>query len=159
MSIKIRLATIEDITAIQQIVKQSWAKTYENLIPVSVQKKYLNEFYSTEQLFRKLKSTYFYVVESENEIVGFANLIISKKENDLAAIYLLPDCQHKGMGKALLKKVIEQLESGDELVVYLEKGNEQAERFYKKNGFSFLEEFQETFFNHTFNTVKMSLII
>lgn len=63
------------------------------------------------------------------------------------------------MGKALLKKVINQLQEGDELVVYLEKGNEQAEMFYKNNGFTFLEEFQETFFNHTFNTVKMSLKI
>lgn len=159
LSVNIRLAKIEDITAIQQIAKKSWAKTYENLLPVSVQKAYLNEYYSTEQLYHKLKITFFFVLETDNELVGFANLYRSERENDLSAIYLLPDFQQKGMGKALLKKVINQLQEGDELVVYVEKGNEQAEMFYKNNGFTFLEEFQETFFNHIFNTVKMSLKI
>ena len=159
MSVNIRVASIDDIPTIQQIAKASWEKTYENLIPVLVQEAYLNEYYSTKQLYHKLENLFFFVVEIENEIVGFANLFISERENELSAIYLLPDCQQKGMGTVLFKKVINQLEAGDELVVYLEKGNEQAEMFYKKNGFTFVEEFQETLFNHTFNTVKMSLII
>ena len=157
MSVHIRVATIEDVTGIQQIAKKSWAKAYENLIPNSVQKKYLNEYYSKEQLCKKLEMTHFFVAETEMGIVGFANLFQSKRENDLSAIYLLPECQRKGVGNALLKTVLDQLQSGDELVVYLEKGNEQAEMFYKKNGFTYLEEFQESIFNHTFNTVKMSI--
>ena len=157
MSVHIRVAKKEDVTAIQQIAKKSWAKAYENLIPNFVQKEYLDEYYSMEQLYRKLEMTNFFVAEAEIGIVGFANLFQSKKENDLSAIYLLPECQRKGVGNALLKTVLEQLQEGDELVVYLEKGNEQAETFYRKNGFTYLEEFQESIFNHTFNTVKMSL--
>lgn len=80
LSVNISLAKIEDITAIQQIAKKSWAKTYENLLPVSVQEAYLNEYYSTEQLYHKLKITFFFVLETDNELVGFANLYRSERE-------------------------------------------------------------------------------
>ncbi|WP_373370965.1 GNAT family N-acetyltransferase [Cytobacillus kochii] len=112
-----------------------------------------------DQLYRKLEITAFLVGEIENEVVAFANLHRTKKENDLSAIYVHPEFQSKGLGRALLKEIINKLQSGDELVVYLEKGNHQAESFYRKQGFLHIEEFSESLFEHTFNTVKMSVNI
>ncbi|WP_130859493.1 GNAT family N-acetyltransferase [Gracilibacillus phocaeensis] len=63
------------------------------------------------------------------------------------------------MGSALLNNLFQELQTGDELVVYLEKGNHQAEFFYRKHGFVYVESFNEFLFNHTFKTVKMSIII
>jgi N-acetylglutamate synthase-like GNAT family acetyltransferase len=159
MSICIRKATEADFLAIQRVAQISWEEAYKNLIPVSVQERYIKTAYSIDQLHQKLETTTFYVGEIENEIVAFANLYRSEKENDLSAIYVHPEFQSNGLGSALFKKITNELRSGDELVVYLEKGNHPAESFYLKQGFTRVEEFSESFFDHTFQTVKMSVII
>ncbi|MEI4623687.1 GNAT family N-acetyltransferase [Bacillus pfraonensis] len=159
MSISIRKATKADFSAIQQVAQISWKKAYKNLIPVPVQEKYIKTAYSIDQLLHKLETTVFFVGEIENEIIAFANLYRSEKENDLSSIYVHPKFQSKGLGSTLLKKIINELQSGDELVVYLEKGNHQAELFYRKQGFTHVEEFSESFFGYTFKTVKMSVFI
>ncbi|WP_040983690.1 GNAT family N-acetyltransferase [Oceanobacillus jeddahense] len=159
MGITVRKATEADFSAIQQVAQIAWEETYKNIIPVSVQEHFLEKAYSIEQLHRKLDMTAFFVGEIENKVVAFANLHQSKKENDLSAIYVHPEFQSKGLGNALLKKIMNELQRGDELVVYLEKGNHQAESFYAKYGFTFIEEFNEVILNHTFQTLKMSVVI
>ncbi|MDM5207638.1 GNAT family N-acetyltransferase [Cytobacillus kochii] len=159
MSIQIRNATEGDFSTIQLVARLSWAEAYRELIPVSVQKKYLQTAYSIDPLRNKLETTAFLVGEWEEKVVSFANLHCSKNENDLSAIYIHPKFQSKGLGSALLNNIKNKLQNGDELVVYLEKGNHQAESFYRKHGFTYIEEFSESFFDHTFKTVKMSVII
>ncbi|WP_353160194.1 N-acetyltransferase [Myroides odoratus] len=74
-----------------------------------------------------------YVYEKENHIVGFVSLI----ENYIAAIFVAPSEQGKGIGKELMQ-FIKHKHSILELGVYVKNINSIA--FYEKQGFKVVEE-------------------
>lgn len=74
-----------------------------------------------------------YVYENQHGICGFFSL----SENRLAAIFVKPDNQGKGIGTKLLKKV-KELRKNLRLAVY--KENSKSILFYKKAGFRFVKE-------------------
>ncbi|SFP90924.1 GNAT family N-acetyltransferase [Salibacterium halotolerans] len=151
----IRKAGTKDIPAIQTVAETSWTQTYETLIPSEVQRKFLDMAYSSAALSDKLASDVFLVAEYEGEPAAFANLHQSGQENELAAIYVHPSCYWMGLGTALMEKVKEEAGNKETIVVYLEVGNDRAERFYRKMGFREISVFTETLFGHTLQTMKM----
>lgn len=74
-----------------------------------------------------------YVLENEGEIAGFISVV----QHLLAALFMHPDHQGKGYGRALMEYVKERVPKL-ELKVY--KDNENAIHFYERQGFSVLEE-------------------
>ncbi|WP_339165131.1 N-acetyltransferase [Siminovitchia sp. FSL H7-0308] len=74
-----------------------------------------------------------YVISVGKQITGFISMV----ENDVAALFVKADCQGKGYGKKLLQFVKEN-RNRIQLKVY--QKNEQAIRFYLKNGFEIREE-------------------
>ena len=74
-----------------------------------------------------------YVYEDKNGICGFFSLC----ENILAAIFVKPNQQGKGIGRKLLKKA-KVLRNNLCLTVY--KNNSKSVLFYKRAGFSFVKE-------------------
>lgn len=74
-----------------------------------------------------------YVSTDNNNISGFVAL----KDNYLAAIFVSPALQGKGIGSSLLEYV---KNLRDELSLRVYKKNVQAVGFYKSNGFSIIEE-------------------
>ncbi|MEK4356837.1 N-acetyltransferase [Paenibacillus sp. FSL M7-1455] len=74
-----------------------------------------------------------YVLENEGEIAGFISVV----QHLLAALFVHPDHQGKGYGRALMEYVKERVPKL-ELKVY--KDNENAIHFYERQGFSVLEE-------------------
>ncbi|WP_107850590.1 N-acetyltransferase [Oceanimonas marisflavi] len=82
---------------------------------------------------RYLPSAEVWVCEREGEIQGFVALA----EDYLAALFVRPDCQQKGIGKALMataKRLRRQLS----LKVFCE--NDIAVHFYRQHGFAVLRE-------------------
>jgi len=73
------------------------------------------------------------VLENEGEIKGFISVV----GHVLAALFVHPDHQGKGYGRALLEYVKERVPRL-ELKVY--KDNANAIRFYSRQGFSVVEE-------------------
>ncbi|MGG5506509.1 MULTISPECIES: N-acetyltransferase [unclassified Myroides] len=74
-----------------------------------------------------------YVYEKEKHILGFVSLI----GNYIAAIFVAPEQQGKGIGKELMQ-FVKQRKSTLELGVYAKNTNSIA--FYKKQGFVVVEE-------------------
>lgn len=74
-----------------------------------------------------------YLVETENEITGFVAMV----DNYLAAIFVKETEQGKGIGQQLLDHV-KSLKELIQLKVY--KKNTKTFQFYKKNGFTILNE-------------------
>ncbi|MDM5248349.1 GNAT family N-acetyltransferase [Lysinibacillus sp. G4S2] len=120
---KIREATMQDAQGIGKVHVDSWRTTYKDIIPDS----FLNNlsYEQRTELWKKnitIKDNYVLVVENElGEIIGFATA--SNKEtndvpysSDLTSIYLLEECQGKGIGKQLLK----------ELFIFFKKKNHQS---------------------------------
>ena len=69
-----------------------------------------------------------WVAEDEGRTVGFAAISAAKLEQ----LYVHPDEQGRGIGRALLAKTKEQQPDG--FVLWVFQQNERARRFYEANG-------------------------
>ena len=74
-----------------------------------------------------------YVYDNQGVIYGFASLV----ENTLAAIFVAPSAQGRGIGKKLMNKA---KESRQELHLSVYKENKKSIAFYKKCGFEAVKE-------------------
>ncbi|MBM7541240.1 GNAT family N-acetyltransferase [Amphibacillus cookii] len=111
----IRKALPDDAKGVAKVHVDSWKTTYKNIVPDA----FLNKM-SYESRERKWKeiisSRAVYVAETdEGEIIGFASggeERTGKYPNyhgELYAIYILEAHQRKGLGKSLLKPIIESV--------------------------------------------------
>ncbi|WP_438313019.1 N-acetyltransferase family protein [Sporosarcina sp. FA9] len=161
MSFIIRTMIKEDIEKVQDVAKRSWNATYDGIIPHSVQEKFLNSAYSDEMMGKRLKGSFLFVAEMENEVVGFANFtpVNDAWQSELSAIYLYPHCQGKGIGTALLEKGIKRLEDIKEIYINVEKENVVGRTFYEAKGFKTIKEYDDNFDGHILKTVRMRLTV
>jgi ribosomal protein S18 acetylase RimI-like enzyme len=145
----IRIATLDDISVIQQIAYHTWPSTYGGIISEAQIKYMLDLMYSTESLIQQMaKGHQFYLFEkeqpatSENEVLGFAS--VSNESSGvfkLNKLYIVPTAQKTGAGKALLSAVkgYALQNGGKELILQVNKQNPAIE-FYKSQGLSILSE-------------------
>lgn len=103
--IKYRTATVKDIDIIRDIASKTWFVTYREILS-SKQLAYMFEMmYSEESLKRQMteqKHVFFFACHNENRL-GYVS--IEQQEKDLFhlhKLYVLPDAQNKGIGKALI---------------------------------------------------------
>ncbi|WP_177201479.1 GNAT family N-acetyltransferase [Bacillus sp. OV322] len=153
----IREMQMEDISQVQHVAKTSWNSTYQGIIPLEIQESFLKTAYNDEMMQKRLEHSLFWVAEVNGEIVGFANFSAIKEEGktELAAIYLNPEYQGKGIGTALLNEGIKQLDGVKEIYIDVEKDNNIGTRFYKAKGFKIVSEFDDDFDGHILKTVRM----
>ena len=74
-----------------------------------------------------------FVYERDSEVVGFYSL----KDDVLAAIFVCPEFQGRGIGKQLLQHAKRQRAS---LTLSVYRGNNASCRFYLSHGFSIVSE-------------------
>lgn len=145
----IRIATLDDIHAIQQIAYKTWPSVYGNIISAEQINYMLELMYSNDSLVQQLaKGHQFYLFETdqlnslEKQIVGFAS--ISKESEGvfkLNKLYVIPTAQKTGAGKALLSAVKDYAvkHRGIQLILQVNKQNPAIE-FYKRQGLTILSE-------------------
>lgn len=137
----IRKAVQGDAKGVAKVQVDSWQTTYKNIIP----DEYLNKmtYESREQKWKDIISNQavFIAETDDGEIIGFSN---GGKERsgkytnysgELYAIYILEVHQRKGLGKLLLKPVIEDLKQNgifSMTVLVLEENNSRI--FYESLG-------------------------
>jgi len=137
----IRLATLSDAKGIAKVHVDSWRSTYTSIIPDDYL--YGLSYEGREKLWEdNMSKSKVYVAESESgKIVGFSTggKERSGKYNDftgeLYAIYILEEYQGQGIGRKLIKPVIEDLIESDissMLVLVLEQNNSRY--FYEAIG-------------------------
>ncbi|MBT2606531.1 GNAT family N-acetyltransferase [Bacillus sp. ISL-53] len=113
---RIRKAVLTDAKGIAKVHVDSWKTTYANIIP----DEYLNNlvYEGREQLWKgNIPNSDVFVAENEEgKIVGFSS---GGKERsgkypdytgELYAIYILKEYQGNGLGKLLVKQIIEELQ-------------------------------------------------
>ncbi|WP_078394820.1 GNAT family N-acetyltransferase [Shouchella patagoniensis] len=159
MNYTIREMQETDIKSVQKVAKVSWNTTYENMIPVDIQDRFLQAAYSEGRMVSRLKHSSLFVAEKENQIVGFANFspVNEKGEVELGAIYLEPAYQGRGIGSALLLKGIEKLSGVQSVFIDVEKENRVGIRFYKAKGFKTVAEFEDVLEGHRSKMLRMIL--
>ncbi|WP_146549034.1 GNAT family N-acetyltransferase [Rummeliibacillus suwonensis] len=137
----IRKATLTDAEGIAKVHIDSWKTTYANIIP----KEYLNSL-SYEKQAKKWtniisQEIVFVAEDNKGKIVGFSSggKERSKKykgfEGELYVIYILKKYQRRGIGKSLIKPVLDEIKKmglNSMLVLVLEENNSRL--FYEKLG-------------------------
>jgi ribosomal protein S18 acetylase RimI-like enzyme len=99
---KIRLMKKEDVITCAAIVGANYSKKYQK-----------SSTFELLDMFNKIsiKPTYF-VAEEKEELVGFAGFIQSWMDYNIYQIFwvnVLPEWQGKGIGKALVAKIITEI--------------------------------------------------
>ncbi|MGW6302743.1 N-acetyltransferase family protein [Peribacillus butanolivorans] len=159
MDFTIRKMQMEDIHQVQQVAKKSWNSTYEGIIPLKIQENFLKYAYNDAMMQKRVEGSFIFVSEVDRKIVGFANFSPVKEggEAELGAIYINPEYQGKGIGTALLKEGIKNLEGAKEIFINVEKDNQIGTTFYKAKGLEVVSEFDDNVDGHTLKTVRMVL--
>ncbi|MBD7908427.1 GNAT family N-acetyltransferase [Sporosarcina gallistercoris] len=157
MQFKIRTMQPGNIQQVQRVAKISWNATYDGIIPVDVQERFLENAYSDDMMSRRMQNSVMLVAEQEGRMVGFANFsrVNEAGESELAAIYLLPDAQGQGIGTALFLKGINILDDAKMIVLTVEAANKIGKTFYEAKGFDVIDEFEEDFDGHKLQSIRM----
>lgn len=159
MGVSIRKMRKGDIEQVQDVAKRTWNATYDGLIPMTIQEKFLSSAYSDESMQRRMERSLVLVAELDGSVAGFANF---SGVNDagivgLGAIYIYPEQQGKGIGSALLGHAIKELDGVKEIYVDVERDNLTGRNFYEAKNFKVVREFDDDFDGHTLKTVEMML--
>lgn len=153
----IRAATVEDIQSIQQVAVTAWRQAYKGLLPPRLQQQFLAFDYNYRQLHKRITTTPFFVAEDDTQIVGFAHFL-AEERTELEALYVLPECQQRGVGYALLGAGIDALQP-DALYVRVLQTNTPAIHFYERQGFDYVSEEDFTVSDGTFVIQVMKKMI
>lgn len=138
---EIRKAVPSDAKGIAKVHVDSWKTTYANIVP----DEFLNKlsYEEREQIWKDLiPNGGVYVAESnKGEIVGFSSGGKERSgkyngfDGELYAIYILKEYQNKGIGKALVKPIINDIKGlglNSMLVLVLKDNNSRL--FYEALG-------------------------
>lgn len=161
----IREAILEDALSIAKVHIDSWKTTYKGII----EEEYLSglSYEKKENSCQNIisgapkENKYIFVAEDkENGIVGFA-CCGNEREGDtlykgeLVAIYIIEECQSKGIGNLLFKRVVEKLKEVqiNSMIIWVLEDNLQGRRFYELKGGKKIKEKHITIGNVTLKEI------
>jgi ribosomal protein S18 acetylase RimI-like enzyme len=138
--ITISQATSKDIPIIQEIAHKTWPIAYGSILSKAQLDYMLDLMYSDESLLEQFKTKPLFFLAYEDDVcLGFTsceNNYQNNKVTRLHKIYILPEAQGKGVGKALIEKVIAIAKENQSEVISLNVNKfNKAVSFYKKLGF------------------------
>jgi GNAT superfamily N-acetyltransferase len=140
----IRRAEIEDINEIGFLANQIWPKVYDYMISPEQIQYMLKLYYSPESLYRQMTEQHhtFFLAEIDESPVGFASFgKISERLFKLHKLYLQPEFQHKGIGKALIEAILDEaFEAGGGVLQLNVNRNNKSIPFYQHMGFAIVGE-------------------
>ena len=145
MKLTIRKAEKSDVPRIREIAQNTWPTTYASIISSEQIEYMLGWMYSTEKLEEAIsdKNQDFFVIENDQKMLGFTGIehhYLDKNITRIHKLYVLPETQGTGAGKALLEEIIQQakLNNSELLHLNVNKAN-KAVSFYEHVGFVIAE--------------------
>jgi diamine N-acetyltransferase len=140
----VRFADTDDINSIGFLAHQIWPATYGEIIAPAQLQYMLQMMYSPASLRNQMQQQHvFLIAELDEEPVGFASFskIGEPGVFKLHKIYVSTSLQGKGLGKALLQAVLEEIQNLGATALQLNVNrNNKARDFYEKQGFAVLRE-------------------
>ncbi|HCL05107.1 MAG TPA: N-acetyltransferase [Chitinophagaceae bacterium] len=141
----IREAIAADIPAIRAIAEFTWPEAYGKIISEQQIRYMLDMIYNDTALLEQMqKGHQFYIAEYQDQPIGFASVSLEGEEGcKLNKLYILPDIQKTGAGKALLQEVFNYTRSKQQTRLFLQVNKEnKAKDFYSKMGFVIEKEYK-----------------
>jgi GNAT superfamily N-acetyltransferase len=153
--ILITKAGLSDRSFIRSVSERTWPSTYGHIISQAQIDFMLDWMYSDESLAKQMNTgCAFYIASIQNEKgewnqLGFCSVSAEKEDgakeiaHKLNKLYVLPEAQGTGAGKALLNKAIEEAKKAGSTSLFLQVNKlNSAYSFYLKKGFIKEQEFK-----------------
>lgn len=141
--IEIKNAEKEHVSIIRNLALEVFPHTYQNIISVGQINYMLNRMYSAEALLDQMQNGHvFFLVYFNGDPYGYASVgreSLTSTTWKLHKIYVLPETQRVGLGKALLTAAEQYVKShnAEELQLNVNRYN-TAIGFYQKAGYEIL---------------------
>ncbi|RQW22812.1 GNAT family N-acetyltransferase [Bacillus sp. C1-1] len=146
-----------DIHAIRALATKTWKATYTPQIPDDIQKKVIQDAYSSHEMNRRFRSSITLVAEEHGRIHGYAFFSREKYSEHnayLESLYVDPDQQGRGIGRSLLHTGLRRFEQPDHCRLIVYKGNKSVD-FYTNEGFERIGERTGDFFGYPVTLIEM----
>lgn len=146
-NIKIEIDTPhpEDALGAQMVFYHTWLDTYPNkklnISTDDIKNRFTDRLTDdgiakmAEQILHPKPNTLFLVARNGKDIIGVCRLKKDEKNNELGAIYVLPEYQGMKVGFSLWLEAQKFFDYGKDIIVKVADYNEKAIGFYKKLGF------------------------
>jgi GNAT superfamily N-acetyltransferase len=131
---RIRDASEDDIDAIMAVGQRTWPATYAFAGDDYVRNG-LATWWSAAATERSLRDTTVMVAESLAGVIGVGNIDLRGEVPIIWKLYVLPEAQGTGAGKALIEALLQRAPGQRARLEYLD-GNSRAARFYAARGFT-----------------------
>lgn len=111
MSLKIRKAELSDIPEMVRVHTDTWKQAYRGYVSDDL----LNNprFMASDEQCARMKipvqNGWTFVAEQNGEIVGLSQINTTEIPPEIKLLYIRPDCQRQGIGRALFEYVLNEL--------------------------------------------------
>ncbi|PKQ63269.1 GNAT family N-acetyltransferase [Labilibaculum manganireducens] len=144
---EIKKVTIENISQLQKIGRDTFEETFSSVNSEENMKEYLDKGFSVEKLKAELsnENSEFYFAILKDRVIGYLKINFGQSQTEIKdedtleieRIYVLEEFHGKKIGQILYEKAIELAKEKKVHYVWLGvwEQNPRAIRFYEKNGF------------------------
>ncbi len=148
MSLSIRFATIDELKLTREIAYESWPGAYEHILSDAQLNHMLSLFYNDDALasqFFDQQHQFIIAFNDHHQHIGFASFSrleeSTKISYKLHKLYILPQQQQSGTGKAMIEFITEHIQQKGATHLLLNVNRQNAAIFfYKKMGFEIIRE-------------------
>ncbi len=123
----------------------------------------LPEGWSYQEICKVLQYDYnvYYIAWDtlQEDVVGFAGIMVIAEDSELLNIAVDPQYQHKGIGTLLMDKIVEESwkHGADRILLEVRSSNKMAQRLYKQYCFAMIGKRKNYYSNPTEDAWIMSL--
>jgi ribosomal protein S18 acetylase RimI-like enzyme len=158
MKTQIVKAEIKDIPLISELAHIIWSQAFYEILTKEMLEDMLEKIYSTEALKKEMLELghQFWLVKTHEDYLGYASAYEKETTLWIKKIYLKPEAQGLGLGKALIQNAIQYFPQSKKISLYVNKDNENARHFYERQGFKKESEEKVMMGSFEFNDLIMS---
>jgi len=137
MSITIRAASVSDFPFIIALAYRIWPVAYGGNLTAEQLENLLARIYCAENLQKEVAEGHrFWLAFDGGGALGFASGYRKDATIWLKKLYVLPEAQGRGVGRALLQTVSDAFTPAGELRLLVNGNNRSAQVFYERCGFA-----------------------
>lgn len=144
---EVREATIEDVSAIQEVARETWHAAYDDILGPDAVDEQVDEWYTRDSVESgvTLEAWPYLVAERDGEVVGYASggpTEDGPADGVVGSIYVRPSRWGEGSGSALLDALHDRLRDIGCESVWLPvlADNDVGRSFYADHGYGVHEE-------------------
>lgn len=133
--------TADDIPLIMDIAHRTWPVSYAGVLTPEQIANMLATIYSAENLQNEMATGHRFFAAYEGDApLGFVSAYRDGDITWLRKLYILPAAQGRGIGHALMATAFEALAPALHHRLLVNRNNVNAQAFYKRLGFSLIDE-------------------